>query len=230
MPGVTYTPHAPTGRSVLIRSARPPRRAPLTVHLGGRFSISGRTVNWSSTVSNHTDRRHRRRRHRPRGHRRGPQGRRRRRRRRRVDRLRPRRAPLPARTAPSCPTRCWRSGAASTPSCSAPSAIRPPGVAAPPGLVERGILLRMRFDLDQYINLRPFRLPPTHRLRGHPREHRGHLRRRGRVPAQGHPARDRHAGLGQHPHGRRAVHPLRLREGGRTPSASTSRWCTRRTC
>ena len=35
-----------------------------------------------------------------------------------------------------------------------------PGVAAPPGLVERGILLRMRFELDQYINFRPFRLPP----------------------------------------------------------------------
>ena len=35
-----------------------------------------------------------------------------------------------------------------------------PGVAAPAGLVERGILLRMRFVLDQYINLRPFRLPP----------------------------------------------------------------------
>ena len=35
-----------------------------------------------------------------------------------------------------------------------------PGVAAPAGLVERGVLLRMRFELDQYINLRPFRLPP----------------------------------------------------------------------
>lgn len=35
-----------------------------------------------------------------------------------------------------------------------------PGIAAPAGLVERGILLRMRFELDQYINLRPFRLPP----------------------------------------------------------------------
>ncbi len=33
-----------------------------------------------------------------------------------------------------------------------------PGQAAPPGLVERGILLKMRFDLDQYINLRPFRM------------------------------------------------------------------------
>jgi len=30
------------------------------------------------------------------------------------------------------------------------------GVAAPAGLVERGILLKMRFELDQYINLRPF--------------------------------------------------------------------------
>ena len=35
-----------------------------------------------------------------------------------------------------------------------------PGQAVPPGLVERGILLKMRFELDQYINLRPFRLPP----------------------------------------------------------------------
>ncbi len=36
-----------------------------------------------------------------------------------------------------------------------------PGVAAPAGLVERGILLRMRFELDMYINLRPFRMPPV---------------------------------------------------------------------
>lgn len=35
-----------------------------------------------------------------------------------------------------------------------------PGQAAPAGLVERGILLRMRFELDMFINLRPFRLPP----------------------------------------------------------------------
>ncbi len=26
----------------------------------------------------------------------------------------------------------------------------------PPGLIERGLLLKMRFDLDLYINLRPF--------------------------------------------------------------------------
>ncbi|MEZ5381729.1 MAG: 3-isopropylmalate dehydrogenase [Microthrixaceae bacterium] len=36
-----------------------------------------------------------------------------------------------------------------------------PGQAAPAGLVERGILLRMRFELDMYINYRPFHLPPT---------------------------------------------------------------------
>ena len=30
-----------------------------------------------------------------------------------------------------------------------------------PGILEKGILLKLRFELDQYINLRPFRLPPT---------------------------------------------------------------------
>jgi 3-isopropylmalate dehydrogenase len=29
----------------------------------------------------------------------------------------------------------------------------------PPGVIERGLLLRMRFDLDLYVNLRPFRAP-----------------------------------------------------------------------
>ncbi|MDZ4198426.1 MAG: isocitrate/isopropylmalate family dehydrogenase, partial [Kiritimatiellia bacterium] len=29
-----------------------------------------------------------------------------------------------------------------------------------PGILERGILLRLRFELDQYINLRPVRLYP----------------------------------------------------------------------
>ena len=51
------------------------------------------------------------------------------------------------------------------------------------------------------------------RLRGHPGEHRGHLRRRGRVPPQGDAARGGHPGLGQHPYGRRALRPLRLRAG-----------------
>ncbi len=37
-------------------------------------------------------------------------------------------------------------------------AIGDPGVA--PGILEKGILLRLRFELDQYINLRPVRLYP----------------------------------------------------------------------
>src|SRR6266511_2235425 len=30
-----------------------------------------------------------------------------------------------------------------------------------PGILEKGVLLRLRFDLDQYINLRPVRLYPN---------------------------------------------------------------------
>jgi len=33
--------------------------------------------------------------------------------------------------------------------------------AVPPGVIERGLLLKMRFALDQYINLRPFLWEPT---------------------------------------------------------------------
>jgi 3-isopropylmalate dehydrogenase len=36
-------------------------------------------------------------------------------------------------------------------------AVGTPGV--PPGVIERGLLLKMRFELDQYINLRPFVYP-----------------------------------------------------------------------
>ena len=36
-------------------------------------------------------------------------------------------------------------------------AVGAPGV--PPGVIERGLLLRMRFDMDQYVNLRPFTAP-----------------------------------------------------------------------
>jgi 3-isopropylmalate dehydrogenase len=38
-------------------------------------------------------------------------------------------------------------------------AVGTPGV--PPGVIERGLLLKMRFALDQYINLRPFVWEPT---------------------------------------------------------------------
>ena len=40
-------------------------------------------------------------------------------------------------------------------------AVGTPGV--PPGVIERGLLLKMRFELDQYINLRPF-LSPENRV------------------------------------------------------------------
>ena len=37
---------------------------------------------------------------------------------------------------------------------------RPGDPALPPGLLERGLLLRLRFDLDHYVNLRPAKLFP----------------------------------------------------------------------
>ena len=137
-------------------------------------------------------------------------------------RLRPGRRPLPARRARSCPTPCSTSCGASTPSCSARSAT--PSV--PPGIIERGLLLRMRFELDLYVNLRPFRTAFSV-----VRENtEGVLRRRGRVPAQGHAGRGGHPGLGEHPHGRRALRALRLRPGPRPGPAATSPWSTRPTC
>ncbi len=62
-----------------------------------------------------------------------------------------------------------------------------------PGILEKGILLRLRFELDQYINLRPVKLypgvetplkdkgPERHRLRRRAREHRRRLHGRRRV-------------------------------------------------
>ena len=115
-------------------------------------------------------------------------------------------------------------------------AVGPPvgSTDVPPGLLERGLLLRLRFELDLYVNLRPFvgvagRARAGLRLRRRPREHRGHLRRRGRLPAAQHRPRGGHPGLGQHPHGRRAVRALRLRARLAARPASTSRSCTRRT-
>ncbi|MEZ5258907.1 MAG: isocitrate/isopropylmalate family dehydrogenase [Ilumatobacteraceae bacterium] len=47
----------------------------------------------------------------------------------------------------------------------------------PPGVIERGLLLKMRFDLDPYINQRLLRRDGAgalgaSRVRGHPGEHR----------------------------------------------------------
>ena len=49
-----------------------------------------------------------------------------------------------------------RASAPATPSCSGPSAI-PRSL---PGVLEKGILLRLRFEFHQYINLRPIQLFP----------------------------------------------------------------------
>ncbi len=91
----------------------------------------------------------------------------------------------------------------------------------PPGILERGLLLRLRFELDHYVNLRPSRIfpgvdlaagrPGRGRLRGRPRGHRGPLHRQRRRAARRHAARGRHRGLGQHGVRRRAGRPRRVR-------------------
>ena len=136
-----------------------------------------------------------------------------RRRRHRDHRVRPRRRSATSATARSCPTR-------RSTSCAAFDAILLGAVGTPevpPGVIERGLLLKMRFELDLYVNQRPFvgtaRADRAARLRRHPREHRGPVRRRGRRAAQGHAARGRDAGQRQHPDGRRALRPLRVRAG-----------------
>jgi len=66
-----------------------------------------------------------------------------------------------------------------------------------PGILEKGILLKLRFALDQYINLRPVKLYPgvetplkdkgagRYRLRGCPRKYRRPIYRRGRLHNEG---------------------------------------------
>ncbi len=41
-----------------------------------------------------------------------------------------------------------------------PIGARHPGDEVPPGILERGLILKIRFELDQYINLRPVKLYP----------------------------------------------------------------------
>ncbi len=65
------------------------------------------------------------------------------------------------------------------------------------------------------------RFRPGPRLRRDPGEHRGPVRRRRWGVTSGHAPRGRHPGVGQHPHGRRALRPLRVR-AGRRPGARTS--------
>ena len=78
----------------------------------------------------------------------------------RTDHLRPRRRAAGSAPARCCPTRCWPSSPRPTRSCSAPSAPRPGRPMCPSGLLERGLLLKLRFAFDHYVNLRPSRLFP----------------------------------------------------------------------
>ena len=110
----------------------------------------------------------------------------------------------------------------------------------PSGVLERGLLLRLRFELDHHVNLRPAKLypgvatplagRPGDRLRRGARGHRGPVRRQRRRAAQGHAARDRDRGQRQHRLRRRARRARRVRPRRRPVRASTSRWCTRTTC
>ena len=109
--------------------------------------------------------------------------------------------------------------ASSTPSTWAPSAIP----TWPPASSRRACCCELRFQLDQYINLRPVQALSRrrnaagrqgargHRLRRRPREHRRHVLRRRRLPQEGHARRSRHADRHLHPQGLRALHPLGLR-------------------
>ncbi len=84
----------------------------------------------------------------------------------------------------------------------------------PPGVIERGLLLKMRFELDQYVNQRPFLAPELGVDFVVIRENtEGTYAGEGGFLRKGTAARDRHAGLGQHPPRRRALRPLRLRAG-----------------
>jgi len=108
-----------------------------------------------------------------------------------------------------------RSCEASRPSCSARVALRSADTTIPPGTLERGLLLRLRFALDLYVNLRPFTGVPGSIAEGCEfvvvRENtEGTYAGEGGFPAQGDAARGGDAGLSQHPHGCRALRALRL--------------------
>ncbi len=80
------------------------------------------------------------------------------------------------------------------------------------------MLLRLRFDLDLYVNLRPFAGVPGSVAAGADfmvvRENtEGTYAGEGGLPAQGDPARGGHPGLGQHAARGRALRALRLRPG-----------------
>ena len=97
----------------------------------------------------------------------------------------------------------------------------------PPGILERGLLLRLRFELDHYVNLRPSRIfpgaaSPLRRTSGPAGEvdfvvvregTEGPYTGNGGAIRVGTPARGRHRGLAQHGVRRGARRPRRLRPG-----------------
>jgi len=99
----------------------------------------------------------------------------------------------------------------------------------PPGVIERGLLLKMRFDLDLYINQRPFVAPDgTHdfivireNTEGTYAGEGGFLRKD--------TARGGDPGFGQHPVRRGALRALRLRtgpvEGSQAPHVGAQDQC-----
>ena len=164
----------------------------------------------------------RRRRHRPRGGGRGPQGRR----------------PPASRSSPSTTTSAARylsTGEVLPDRCSTSCAARCDPARC--GRDARGPARRARAGpaAQDAVRARPLREPATLQAPRHGstsswcvRTLKAPTRAKAASSARA-PARDRDPGLGQHPDGRRALRPLRLR-AGQSRRASTSRSCTRRTC
>ena len=135
---------------------------------------------------------------------------------------------------------CSRRSATTTRSCSARSAASRATRTCRPGILERGLLLRLRFELDHYVNLRPSRIfpgvasplaePGRRRLRGRPRGHRGPLhRQRRRRSASAPPPRSPPRSAST----RRTASSASSATRSPAPSAARARsspWSTRPTC
>ena len=210
--------HGRGGRGAAARATEPSSAPPTPA--AAAPSPSARVGSHAAAVS--PPRRHRRRRHRSRGRRRG---------RSRCS------TPRPARRRRSVETteydlgaRRWHATGETLPDSVLDEirghdaillgAVGDPGV--PSGVLERGLLLRLRFELDHYVNLRPARLypgvtSPLGATRGDVdfvvvREGtEGPYVGNGGALRDGHPARDRHRGQRQHGVRRRARRPRRLR-------------------
>ena len=99
----------------------------------------------------------------------------------------------------------------------------------PPGVIERGLLLKLRFTLDLYINQRPF-VGPDHEFVVIRENTEGPYAGEGGVLRKGTPHEVATQGSVNTRHGCRALRPLRLRARPSHGRAGTSRSCTRPTC